>query len=415
MSLSPAPSIKIRPEEITLYSHVRSGSLHGIVTHIDLESKELTICRLLSGRVSYLSLKDFVRKYHQLELLSYYLPILSEAKILQNIQEIAERAVVDGDDNNLRDRLESELVRQCIYGDVMRKEPLLCIVVAFVLMLIIAFLGDTSVLTHDAVTYAWLAVVGLTALGLVVLICIPRKIIHIELDQDLIERPLVFLRDLVVGSHIARLMSIGTKHHGIVYQINSYDLQRIYIAHNTKTLMNPGNWIRKQHHTIVIVTLKEFLDRHQDLWLVEYPGEKSLDSSVIVERILQIVNDSKMNHYDLFGNNCEIFVLYCKYGWYAKHLPHQITRYAKSPIWFLIVFIPSVLLLIYLYVSTGQNQALVLMLLCVCMVIWALMQIRSGKSGRAFVENQINMDRNDTELEHDRLGLLRDESHVEIG
>jgi hypothetical protein len=381
-------------EQIPLYSHVRSGNLHGIVTNIDLESDELTICQLLYGKVHQVSLKDFVRKYRRLQVCEYYLPKRSEDQILQRIQELAIRIdSTDTDPYLSRDRLDC---LYCIYGDLTRWRSLECLIPAIGLMLVITFLGDMSILTHQTVGYLQALVLIITVLDLVILIYRPCKIIEVDLGATLKRSIPASMRDLSIGCHIVLRMGIGAQHHGIVYIIDSHDLDGIYVAHNTKNVLNARCWGGMSSNIVVITTLREFLADHKDLQLVEYPCEKSADTRVMVGRIVEVV-DSSENHQDLLRNNCEAFVLYCKYGWLDQQLPHQIKRYCHPHMFFLVLFVVTTPPLIYKFVVSWEIPALLLIAPCASMAIFLQREIFGGPAEHAYVKTPITIEGPETE------------------
>lgn len=376
-------------EQISLYSHVRSGNLHGIVTNIDIESGELTICQFLYGQVHYVSLKDFVRKYRELQVYEYYLPKSSEDIVLQRIQELAVRIHSTQTDPYVsRDRWDCVY---CIYGDLTRWESLKYVIIAVGLMLVIAVLGDMSILTHQIVGYLQALVLMITVLGVLILIYKPCKVITVNLGPELRNPIYLDLKDLSVGHHIVRGMSIGTKHHGLIYHIDSQDLDGIYVAHNTKDLSGLRGWIGVSHNTVIITTLKEFLAKHEDLQLVDYPCQKSVDMTVMVERIAEVVNSSD-NYYYLSRNNCEAFVLYCKYDWVGEQLPHQINRYCHPYMFLMVVLMVMIPVGVYDLVVNRKIQALFAIIASMGMVAFLKRQIFKGPAERAYVETPIRIE-----------------------
>lgn len=399
----------MRSTQIPLYSHVRSGYLDGIVTHIDSQSEEPTICQILYEKIRYVPLKDFVRKFRHMQVCEYYLPKLSEVQILQNIQALATSTDLTNHDPYVNDDWMSCI--NCIYGGLTYRKAVISSFTVFVLFAFVVFivwLKDLSMFTPLTLGYSLVSMYLITMSGLWLLIYRPSKIVDVELDPELTKHFQVSIRDLKPGDHLVRPTWIGTRHHGLICHIKYDDLQEIYVLHNTEDSWRLPHCLLGSSNNLTIVTLEQFLQRYSDLWLIEYPGQDPLEPIEILDRILTVIN-SPENYYHLFRNNCELISLYSRYGWSGEYLPRQIRRYLSLVV-FSVMTVMIVGYLIYKCWSDSDIQALVLIVIDSCMIVIYLRWIIEDLSTRAYVEIAIHLRIN--ESGEDQIGLLHHEDSV---
>ena len=270
------------------------------------------------------------------------------------------------------------------------------------LTLVTAILGDMSILTHQTSRYLEGLILTTTMISLWRVIYRPWRIIEVDLGTELKKSAPVNLRDLSVGCHIVRGMRIWTQQHGLIYRIDSHDLDGIQVAHNTKDFPSFRGWLGMSPKTSIRTTLRMFLEDYKDLKLVDYPCQKSVDTTVMVDRIAEVVLSSE-NYYYLLRNNCESFVLYCKYDWVGEQLPHQINRYCHPYVFFFVAIPVMVLIAVYNLVVNGEIKAVFAILAGIGMVSFLRRQIFGGPAERAYVETLIRIE----ELEpEEKIGLV---------
>jgi hypothetical protein len=353
-------------DDIPQFSYVKSGPIHGIFIGPDLESETLHILRVLNDKIALVSVSDFVAKFGQLVVLSHnartmrdsniikdkLVPYIQYAKIYSRVSstkytELLRDLQMRGEENWIMDALYEWLS----FMDIL---PVFVCILSLILILIVFPKSSLAIKLGLIIILIYVTLIQYRR------IC-RFSVTEVTLPSGILRRNnKILLKDLHIGSHVVRPMKIGLVHHGIVTKIDSIDLDGIQVTHNSKdfTYIRPVDLILGQPETVISESLRKFLEDFDDLKLVEYPGLKSLEPKVILDR-LHRSHSYWFCGIPKYGHNCETLVLYAKYGESWQNIPHQVSVYLiHSLVTLFLVVVICILSLNYLLYMDYQGLIL---------------------------------------------------------